>query len=1196
MKSCSSSIALGMFLCAFATILEAQPEVQVLYTGRLLGYARTPDFQRLRFRKLEPDNQTPLFEPVDDPKPSRVAAALEPLFIRARPADSASVTTVTLGSGDSFAVDFPSRSVLIEAYTNPATTPPTQVEQHYEAKDELAFDQAEKLWFSKRGVNEKQLHKYREAELSGTTQVGSDNVATYLLNAGYDAVVPGLHDFHYGPERLRQLARLLATGNGPGHRKVQMLAANLTIQSHRAKPQTPKSDEQRQTQRNYQLTGSTATRLDFALPKTILPWIRHFQLRNAYTAAGERLFDDPRICLATKDRDQIEQDQCSPLTFAPAQKPTDAAILSVAGSVPLQAERTYQLCVFASKDTGTPRTNYCTVIDVVSPFFQFPFPDSFAFSGNKAIALRTAWNRTPPTPEPYLKKGNVVVMGIVEPGFEGTTGILNARWLNQDDGTDTSIAATDPAEALVQLTDYCIARGDCKDDTTFILLAHMPRDAAALLSRRLSRRLPRGRSMSQELDEQRYEQFSLVISQTDSAFATSAQKVVYPAGHPPLTVVPVDMYRGASKAFHPVVQKVTLKGSYGQLEATTESLSGAPSFEGEKLDCLSAAVSGEWRRIAGEPPTASFTQQFQVVTLEAMRRNADVAVMQRRDFFGLDAPGAKTCYAATSEALRPTESLERILWKGDLVMTQTITGAALRAILKQSALFDKADSDPYTDSLHPGLGLVVLGALQNPDTKTWYVNGQDVLDTRLYSVAMTDFLAFGDTGYTDLGTPPVPPPYRIRDAAIGNRVERVTDLVAAVVFPSKVTPPDLTLSAYLDYSRHSYFLLGPAAGFMDKVGILRRNAKKPAWSPKTAEALAEERPYWRLFVDRGELGFTQYENNYPVLDNLQSKYAGIPESGVATPQSHSWSNAVAVELRREQRNRTLFARFEEEYSRTFTQQTGPAGSFLLSYSSNRLAFESGIRQTFTGTVRQGRWLGWIASFNGTTQVVRPLDDESVTLAAPGCPSTTIVCATIPFQTNLARTNRLLGKVGLRAETRTSWFEAGYFGGEVIRATNYELLEGSQVLADCQPWNFSSCLGAVTVPAGTASSSLRFAPSSASKPETGLFFNFNASLPVPKGYVIDAITFDNQGMWFADHRGVDVPIDARLNEKLAIGVRIALPNVPNLTLKPSYTIFLYENKIGDNLLFARTFDLKLEYRFDKASGRSWSRVLGFGRPR
>jgi hypothetical protein len=45
----------------------------------------------------------------------------------------------------------------------------------------------------------------------GNGRIPTDNVACFLSRAGYTAIVPGKQDFHFGPERLRQIARFLAS-------------------------------------------------------------------------------------------------------------------------------------------------------------------------------------------------------------------------------------------------------------------------------------------------------------------------------------------------------------------------------------------------------------------------------------------------------------------------------------------------------------------------------------------------------------------------------------------------------------------------------------------------------------------------------------------------------------------------------------------------------------------------------------------------------------------------------------------------------------------------------------------------------------------------------------------------------------------------------------------------------------------------
>jgi hypothetical protein len=61
--------------------------------------------------------------------------------------------------------------------------------------------------------------------------IPTDNAACFLRHAGYAPIVPGQCDFYFGPDRLRQLARLLASETEGAFRPVQMLGANLVIET-----------------------------------------------------------------------------------------------------------------------------------------------------------------------------------------------------------------------------------------------------------------------------------------------------------------------------------------------------------------------------------------------------------------------------------------------------------------------------------------------------------------------------------------------------------------------------------------------------------------------------------------------------------------------------------------------------------------------------------------------------------------------------------------------------------------------------------------------------------------------------------------------------------------------------------------------------------------------------------------------------
>src|SRR5208282_915671 len=80
---------------------------------------------------------------------------------------------------------------------------------------------------------------------NGDGTIPTDNVACFLRRAGYAAIVPGKYDFYYGPERLRELARFLASPEeAGGYRPVEMLGANLVIDTEWKSDHKPVGDSQ----------------------------------------------------------------------------------------------------------------------------------------------------------------------------------------------------------------------------------------------------------------------------------------------------------------------------------------------------------------------------------------------------------------------------------------------------------------------------------------------------------------------------------------------------------------------------------------------------------------------------------------------------------------------------------------------------------------------------------------------------------------------------------------------------------------------------------------------------------------------------------------------------------------------------------------------------------------------------------------
>lgn len=360
---------------------------------------------------------------------------------------------------------------------------------------------------------------------AGNGIIPSDNVACFFKLAGYLTLVPGKHDFYFGPERLRQLGRLLAQ-EGDGLAPVQMLAANLSIVTSApgAAPRLPSYQKQ---QRNY-LPPPGPVRPD--LPGVVLPWLRRVRIRHVaellrpdgspqalgglppamrvgkhapkLTEAGKQFplggatygvkpyIQNAWVCEAPKSYDgktsndpdafPIPSDERCTQLEEQNLKEGDPATLDEYFDLPktkrtkdgleqtfqLQADTNYGLCMELA---GQQKVHACVPFSVHAPFFDY----------------RHATHHSPanlPSPKPYAidKAKHIAVFGVVDPELPEHIGALNDGWYNQDRGYETKVEVSDPASALRQLMETCHIDEECRG-TRKILLAQMPPHKAEAL-------------------------------------------------------------------------------------------------------------------------------------------------------------------------------------------------------------------------------------------------------------------------------------------------------------------------------------------------------------------------------------------------------------------------------------------------------------------------------------------------------------------------------------------------------------------------------------------------------------------------------------------------------------------------------------------------------------------------------------------
>ncbi|MDQ2843107.1 MAG: hypothetical protein M3Y72_19115 [Acidobacteriota bacterium] len=234
----------------------------VLYTGRLLRYARVPNVQSL--------NGTP------DPANSPVAEAYLNVFDTLEHGSSS--LELRLAMGDNIAPDFEARTFRV------STAPPGKVcgrNWTLPASVRLPKD----LFFRDEGAHMGWwlYCQDQKNEKSFSDDAFSDNAAAFLIRAKYDAAVAGKHDFFLGAEYLRRVGQYLEDNH------VRMLGANIVVVTSRAPNQlnvSPRIPERLANDCHTNTGAHPCYHTDFGqasvdLPNDVLPFKQQFVIKNA---------------------------------------------------------------------------------------------------------------------------------------------------------------------------------------------------------------------------------------------------------------------------------------------------------------------------------------------------------------------------------------------------------------------------------------------------------------------------------------------------------------------------------------------------------------------------------------------------------------------------------------------------------------------------------------------------------------------------------------------------------------------------------------------------------------------------------------------------------------------------------------------------------------------------------------------------
>jgi hypothetical protein len=1213
-------IARLAFLCLLASFgrgqgLEIRYSIQ--YTGRTLGYARIPD------------EQTPGM-PTASGSPNDAAEAYSKLFGKSAPEEP----TLRLGMGDNFAPNLFGRTYKMTRGSSGRSgkddwCPQDPYINMHVPKDRFFREE------DPSGTLRWRCAKDRADKDTNDTSIDYDNVAQFFVTNKYNALVPGKHDFYLGPEWLRNMARMLA------EHRVHLLGANLAISTVRA-PQV-QNTYPRIPDRYADLPyGTDFGPVSVDLPDMVFPYKQQFVIKNARQVLFKNgnglvppaqlktlarkdvtvnpLVADVEICGVTETarvRDPMhiplpDASRCMkllPAETACAKGPVPLHLQSTckalyetengefktsADSSPATPDETYLFEQQSSHLSGDENYLFCVRLAGIAPdrWTCKPFSVQLPLF---SYGLKENWKPVDPGTDIRLpfqvvqSPGlTIAVFGVVDPDLLSNVGLTNYSWLNNNGALDTAIKVAPADYTLRQALELCNARDECRRARK-IVMAQMSWAKAGQLIARFG------------------EQLDLAISQADDDHDTGNQEASgqAPAKTGPRLLITPPNPAPAGAPFTPKVSSLTFstrttpgsyeKGVVWSLHNRVDSSTPVPDIPQDQRVCASSscmtvasaahAALGAAKAltvpVSPQPLATTPSDDVRVLALDAMRayKKTDLAFLQTRDLYSDDDLSSMPIAQANLQ-----DQLQRIFWKGDFVIKLHVTGGTLRKIVKQSSKFAALDHDALSTEVERGRDLLTLGLTRDPrDSDRMYVNGKPLDDAALYSVAATEYLGLGDTGYSDLATPDVPPSYRIEDF---ENLRPIAGLVCAAIRDTRlygdVKCDDAVLSArYFDptYLRPFDETPGFDAGKHYTTFIQQRisNGSVPT---KGVEGAAQQRGFLSLNLENLDVAYGGAYVNH--VQTTGRTLAGITAPGVSMNGSNSIATDHRIRVIYDFRHGTFYGLSDSSFLRTSTT-TSPVATL----TSNMVGFEGG------GTIRllSRQRPAWM-SLQYSSRFEGQLTD----------PSPTKVSAN--FFVPAPQLSTLAGRLGLRFEHADTYLETGleevdsrHILTQYLFSNGTKCAPSATLQLACPSPNGSGMLVAISDPSLATLATLPSPTvSTAGFLTAGAYLNFVIKFPLwsrrdaSRADQSWYFTLSNHGDLYFNSRS-DTGTQTRYLDKFTPA--FSVPIYGKLALTPKVDFIFYENKIFHNHYRAVAPSLSLSYTFKWREGMNVWRAAGYG---
>lgn len=853
------------------------------------------------------------------------------------------------------------------------------------------------------------------------------------------------------------------------------------------------------------------------------------------------------------------------------------------------------VCLFAKRDlSGSP---YCKPFSVHQPFFEPPAPVAAAPSG---CAASTNGRAVPYVLKPGLHGECIAIFGVVDPNLREYVGALNDTWVSKptaDGGTEpklekqweTDVEVSDPVEALTQLIQFCDVEPACSKARK-VLLAHMPRAKAAQIAARFATG-----------------EFDAVIAQTDYERASgnlTLTKTVHLDGDggvdgiaEPIVLVPgAHMKVGDADTLRVRLQQTTIAiypdhaaNQHSELRiakntavaAADERLDPWPAHLtvpalGDPLMTLieKTAFAAPLRPDPAQPAapkrSAKMTllENLALLTMRASCR-ADAAILQHRDVFLSAAIDRRPLDPA---ALRL--ALDMVFWKGDFVVCRTLTGATIKQLLARSAEVAALEANGVVTDLEFGRGLAVLGVKKDLDSGDYVIDGQFIDDKKIYSVATTDFVTEGDTGYAPLQAADPKPP-------LMGELEHLTRLSALIAQRLGAPQPDVRIDAadYLDASSRAPF---------DRTGdgVWRQSGRwwvnfllpnRPIAKATALESSSQQHPLLAISLESLDLKYSDYRHTPHGEKSVNDQFGGAGISELLAPATVDLGYDAQFRVKQSSRWTDLYS-FTElhrlRHSEHLLEDPDPATK--VTQAANQISQEFGVLVNALPWARRNpSSYKILAAYRRDAVIDDPFQNLKLT-----DPTNTEKTGPMIYPVPVPKPLTRYAKLGLRHQFRDSALEGGILLGQKLHSVSQFNLSGHRPGGtDPLPCpvdvtrSLQKCADDAMMQTYTGSTTALV-----DHAQNGYFFNSRIHVPLPLGTT--KFLSDQKWQLFRNN-DQDVDLDTRylLRWKLSI----ELPVFGNLSFAPSWEVLHFRNKQHPRSFNSRRTSLELKYNFDWHSG-------------